>query len=43
VFDQAAFSLCRDQNLPIVVFNFGQKGALLSAALGKEIGTVVHG
>ncbi len=43
VFDQAAFSLCRDQNLPIVVFDFGQKGAFLTAALGKEIGTIVQG
>ena len=42
VFDQAAFSLCRDQNLPIVVFNFGKKGALLDAAHGKKIGTLVQ-
>ncbi|MFA5799445.1 MAG: UMP kinase [Candidatus Peribacteraceae bacterium] len=42
VFDQSAFSLCRDQNLPIVVFNFRKKGALLDAALGKKIGTLVH-
>lgn len=42
VLDQAAFSLCRDQNLPIIVFNFEKKGALLDAATGKKIGTVVH-
>jgi uridylate kinase len=42
VFDQSAFSLCRDQNLPIVVFNFGKKGALLKAALGEKVGTLVH-
>jgi uridylate kinase len=42
IFDQSAFSLCRDQNLPIVVFNFGKKGALLSAAMGEKIGTMVH-
>lgn len=41
VMDQSAFSLCREQNLPIVVFNFAKKGALLDAALGKKIGTVV--
>ena len=41
VMDQSAFSLCREQNLPIVVFNFGRKGALLDAALGKKVGTVV--
>ncbi|MSR67507.1 UMP kinase [Candidatus Peribacteria bacterium] len=41
VMDQSAFSLCREQNLPIVVFNFAKKGALLDAALGKKVGTVV--
>jgi uridylate kinase len=43
VMDQSAFSLCRDGNLPIVVFNFNQKDALLGAALGKSVGTVVKG
>ncbi len=41
VMDQAAFSLCREQNLPIVVFNFGRKGALLDAAMGRKVGTIV--
>ncbi len=41
VLDQSAFSLCREQNLPVVVFNFSAKGALLDAALGKKIGTLV--
>lgn len=41
VMDQAAFSLCMDQKLPIRVFNFGQKGALLKAAMGENIGTLV--
>jgi uridylate kinase len=43
VMDQSAFSLCRDGNLPIVVFNFNKQGALLEAALGKKVGTVVQG
>ncbi len=42
VMDQAAFSLCQEQDLPIVVFNFYQKGALLNAVKGKKIGTLVH-
>ena len=41
VFDQSAFSLCREQNLPIVVFDFQAEGALLDAAMGKSIGTLV--
>lgn len=42
VLDQSAFSLCREQNLPIVVFNFSRKGALLEAAMGRKIGTMVR-
>ncbi|MBP7114625.1 MAG: UMP kinase [Candidatus Peribacteraceae bacterium] len=41
VFDQSAFSLCREQNLPIIVFDYGKKGAFLDAAMGKKIGTLV--
>lgn len=41
VFDQSAFSMCRDQHLPIVVFDFFKKGSLLKAALGEKIGTRV--
>lgn len=43
VMDQAAFSLCQDQGLPIIVFDFFEKGALLKAAKGEKIGTLVHG
>lgn len=42
VMDQAAFSLCQEQKLPIRVFNFTEKGSLLKAALGKDIGTLVN-
>lgn len=41
VMDQSAFSLCREQNLPIVVFKFGKDGAFLDAAKGKPVGTLV--
>ena len=41
VMDQAAFSLCRDQKLPICVFDLSKKGALLQAAQGKKVGTIV--
>lgn len=42
VLDQSAFSLCREQNLPVIVFDFGVKGAFLEAAMGKKIGTLVQ-
>lgn len=41
VMDQAAFSLCRDQELPIRVFNFKDEKALLQACQNKPIGTIV--
>jgi len=43
IMDQAAFSLCQDQHLPIRVFNYTERANLLKAALGEEIGTLVHG
>ncbi len=42
VMDQAAFSLCMDQKLPICVFQFDNKGSLLKATKGEKIGTLVH-
>jgi uridylate kinase len=42
IMDQAAFSLCRDQKLPIRVFNFKDRNNLLKAAKGEDIGTLVH-
>lgn len=41
VMDQAAFSLCMDQKLPIRVFKFDGNGSLLKAAKGEKIGTLV--
>lgn len=40
VMDGAAIALCRDGNLPIQVFQFGEKGNILKAIEG-EIGTFV--
>ncbi|MDP3975905.1 MAG: UMP kinase [bacterium] len=41
VMDGAAIALCRDGNMPIQVFQFGEAGAILSAIQGK-IGTKVY-
>ncbi len=41
IMDQSAFSLCRESNLPIIVFNFNKKGSFLDAAMGKKVGTIV--
>jgi uridylate kinase len=42
VLDQAAFALCRDNGLEIVVFDMREPGAIARAALGEAIGTRVH-
>ena len=42
VLDQSAFSLCREQNLPIIVFDFSVEGALLRIAKGENVGTLVQ-
>ena len=42
IMDQAAFSLCQDQKLPIRVFNFKDRSNLLKAAMGEDVGTLVH-
>jgi uridylate kinase len=41
VMDSTAISLCRDNNLPIMVFNLGQKGNIERAVRGEAIGTLV--
>ena len=41
VMDATAFTLCRDQKLPIAVFNIFKKDALQNILLGKEEGTLV--
>ena len=41
VMDQTAFSLCRESKMKIVVFNMHKKDAILNAAMGKKIGTLV--
>ena len=41
VADAAAFSLCMDNNLPIVVFNLMEDGNIARAVRGEKIGTLV--
>jgi uridylate kinase len=41
VMDATALTLCRDQNLPIIVFSIFKDGALKRVVLGQEEGTLV--
>lgn len=42
VMDAAAFSLCMENNVPIIVFNFFETGSIEGVVQGKNIGTVVE-
>ncbi|MDI6776510.1 MAG: UMP kinase [Syntrophales bacterium] len=43
VMDATAISLCRDNNLPIVVFNLRKTGNIKRVICGQPIGTIVGG
>ena len=41
VVDATAFSLCMDNNIPMVIFGMQPEGNITKALLGKKIGTTV--
>jgi len=41
IMDLTAFTLCRENNLPIVVFDMNLQGNLLKIVRGEKIGTIV--
>jgi uridylate kinase len=41
VMDQTSIVLCRDHHLPLRVFNLNDPGALVRAASGEDVGTLV--
>jgi uridylate kinase len=41
VMDMTAFTLCQENNLPIIVFDMNTPGNLLSVVTGKGVGTLV--
>ena len=41
IMDQTAFTLCKENNLPIVVFNINQPGNLARILKGEKLGTIV--
>ena len=42
VMDMTAFTLCRESDMPIIVFNMDAGGNLLRLVRGESIGTLVH-
>jgi uridylate kinase len=41
IMDLTAFTLCRENKMPIVVFNMNQEGNLLKIIMGEPLGTIV--
>jgi uridylate kinase len=41
VMDSTAFSLCRENNLPIIVFDVQEKQSIVRAIKGERIGTLI--
>ncbi|MBL6620801.1 MAG: uridine monophosphate kinase, partial [Ilumatobacteraceae bacterium] len=42
VMDATAIAFCRDNAIPIVVFDMSQEGSLRSILSGEPVGTIVH-
>jgi uridylate kinase len=42
VMDMTAFTLCQENNLPIIVFDMNHPGNLLNVVTGKRVGTLVN-
>ena len=41
VMDQTAFTMCRENKMPLIVFDINKPGSLLDAVMGKKTGTLV--
>jgi len=42
VMDMTAFTLCQENNLPIIIFDMNKPGNLLKIIEGENVGTLVH-
>ncbi len=41
ILDSTAFSLCMDNEVPILVFSLNEEGSIRRAILGENVGTLV--
>ncbi|MBK9166714.1 MAG: UMP kinase [Bryobacterales bacterium] len=42
VMDSTAIAMCRDNQLPIVVFNLNVHGNIMRVSMGERVGTLIH-
>lgn len=43
IMDLTAFTMCRENNVPILVFDMNNKGNLRKVMEGEDVGTLIHG
>ena len=41
IMDQTAFTMCKENDMPIVVFDMNKSGNLIKIAKGENVGTLV--
>ena len=42
VMDATSIAMCRDNKLPIIVFNLNTTGNIMRMSMGESVGTVIH-
>src|SRR6185369_15758035 len=42
VMDATSIAMCRDNKLPILVFNLNTNGNIMRMSMGEPVGTVIH-
>jgi uridylate kinase len=42
VMDATSIAMCRDNKLPIIVFNLNMTGNIMRMSMGEPVGTVIH-
>jgi len=42
VMDASAVAMCRDNQMPIVVFNLNKFGNIMRMSMGEPVGTLIH-
>ncbi len=42
VMDASAVAMCRDNQLPILVFDLNTHGNMMRVAMGEPVGTLIH-
>jgi uridylate kinase len=42
IMDAASIAMCRDNRLPVIVFNLNTTGNIMRMSMGEPVGTLIH-